>query len=231
MLAEGLNPGGESIIVEEYIVAPASELISNKEAGKDCIKLYEPNQGAVSMVAQQVTGQGSILTPEGSISNLKDNIVNIFESMHENISKMSSMSNMGDHDSDNMHAALLPPQGSAGEIPKNTDIGGGWQLAYKSIEAANGEEGLQRIYLHADSSAVSRQGSASTSGHHLHADQGGETFQAAALVCDSILRNKDLKIKPEDTPKRTRWKDLLDPGVKRALIVGIGLQVLQQVYS
>ncbi|KAI5418883.1 hypothetical protein KIW84_043195, partial [Lathyrus oleraceus] len=229
LLAEGLNPGGESIIVEEYIVAPASELISNKEAGKDCIKLYGPNQGAVSMVAQQVTGQGSMLTPEGSISNLKDNIVNIFESMHENISKMSSMSHMGDHDSENMHAALLPPQGSAGEIPKNTDIGGGWQLAYKSIEAANGEGGFQRVYLHADSSAVSRQGSASTSGHDLHADQGGETFQAAALVCDSILRNKDMNIKPEVTPKRTRWKDLLDPGVKRALIVGIGLQVLQQI--
>ncbi|CAL5197386.1 unnamed protein product [Lathyrus oleraceus] len=229
LLAEGLNPGGESIIVEEYIVAPASELISNKEAGKDCIKLYGPNQGAVSMVAQQITGQGSMLTPEGSISNLKDNIVNIFENMHENISKMSSMSHMGDHDSENMHAALLPPQGSAGEIPRNTDIGGGWQLAYKSIEAANGEGGLQRVYLHADSSAVSRQVSASTSGHDLHADQGGETFQAAALVSDSILRNKDMNIKPEVTPKRTRWKDLLDPGVKKALIVGIGLQVLQQI--
>ncbi|XP_058764525.1 monosaccharide-sensing protein 2-like [Vicia villosa] len=242
LLAEGMNPGGESIMLEEYIVAPASELISNKEAGKDCIKLYGPNQGEVSMIAQQVTGHGSVLTLEGSMfsnasSNHKDNIVNIFESMHENIPKMSSTSHMGDHDSDNVLALLLPPQGSdmekdkdnAGEIPKNADIGGGWKLAYKSIEASNGEGGLQRVYLHADSSAVSRQGSASTSFHDLHADQGGETFQAAALVCDSIHINKDMKIKPEVIPKRTSWKDLLEPGVKRALVVGIGLQVLQQI--
>ncbi|CAI8608891.1 unnamed protein product [Vicia faba] len=241
LLAEGMNPGGESIIVEEYIVAPASELIANKEAGKDCIKLYGPNQGEISMIAL-VTGQCSMLSPDGSMfsnasSNLKDNIVNIFESMHENTSKLSSTSHMGDHDSENVHALLLPPQGSAmekdkgnaGEIPKNMDIGGGWQLAYKSIEATNGEGGLQRVYLHADSNAVSRQGSATTSGYDLHADQGGETFQAAALVCDSILSNKDMKIKPEAIPKRTSWKDLLDPGVKRALAVGIGLQVLQQI--
>ena len=299
LLAEGMNPGGESTTIEEYIVSPARELISNKEAGNDCIRLYGANSG-VSMIAHQVIGQGSMIsrslltmsrqesTNSHFSSNLKDNIVNLFSSMHENIpiegggskagsaliSKVCSVSSMaGDHEqspigtSDNLQAPLLLHQGSstvgkekgigskdtltmesnsnlrfntglvqdnAEEIPKNTNIGGGWQLVYKSIEETRGgkkEEKLQRLYLHADPSAVSHQGSfASTSGFELHVDHsGGESFQAAALVSHSILSTKDMEIKPEVIPKRKSGEGLLDPGVKRALVVGIGLQVLQQV--
>ncbi|GAU42827.1 hypothetical protein TSUD_185860 [Trifolium subterraneum] len=249
LLAEGMNPG-ESTTIEEYIVAPASELISNKEVGKDCIKLYGPNQGEVSMIAQQVTGMMSrsmlTMSRQGSTAshastNLKDNIVNLFGNMHENIplidqsGGISRASPFGT--SDNLHAPLLQHQ----DIPKNTDIGGGWKLVYQSIEAMtkDGEkkEALQRVYLHANPSAsISKQASfASTSGYDLHADHGGsgggvggESFPASALVSHSVLTTKDRKIKPANIPKRTSWEGLLDPGVKRALVVGIGLQVLQQ---
>lgn len=128
-------------------------------------------------------------------------------------------------------------QGAGGDIPKNTNIGGGWQLVYKSIEATEGgkkEAGFQRVYLHADPSAVSQQGSfASISGYDLHAEAEhvGESFPASALVSRSILSTKDMRIKPEVIPKRASLEGLLDPGVKRALVVGIGLQVLQQVLS
>ncbi|KAK2355368.1 monosaccharide-sensing protein [Trifolium repens] len=260
LLAEGMNPGGESTTIEEYIVAPASELISNKEVGKDCIKLYGPNQGEVSMIAQQVTGMMSrsmlTMSRQGSTTshastNLKDNIVNLFGNMHENsplIDQSGGVSRASPFGtSDNLHAPLLQHQGNSiekdtelvqgngGEIPKNTDIGGGWKLVYQSIEAISkgGEkkEALQRVYLHANPSAsVSKQASfASTSGYDLHADHGGgESFSASALVSHSVCTTKNMKIKPEDIPKRTSWEGLLDPGVKRALVVGIGLQVLQQ---
>ncbi|XP_061341155.1 monosaccharide-sensing protein 3-like [Gastrolobium bilobum] len=284
LLGEGLNPGGEGTTIEEYIVSPASDLIANKEAGRDCIKLYGPKQG-VSMIAQPVNGQGSMisrstltLSRQGSIvtqpAALKDPLVNLFGSMHENIPtesvgsrgmlipKVWSVSSMADHDqspfgtSDNLHAPLLSSQGSviekdkafgsnsgmrsnnnliscnSGEVPKNTNIGGGWQLVYKSAEGTGGGKkeggGLQRVYLKADPNAVSRQGSfVSSSGCDLHAG-GGEAFPAAALVSRSVLGVKDMKIKPEVSPKRTGWGSLLEPGVKRALFVGIGLQVLQQ---
>jgi len=77
-----------------------------------------------------------------------------------------------------------------------------------------------------------QQGSfASISGYDLHAEHFGESFPAAALVSRSILSTKDTRIKPEVIPKRASWEGLLDPGVKRALVVGIGLQVLQPVLS
>ncbi|CAK8566337.1 unnamed protein product [Lathyrus sativus] len=85
LLAEGLNPGGEDISIEEYVVAPASEILINQEAGKDCIKLYGPNEG-VTMIAQPVNGQGSMLLhsmlsrhesfTSQETANLKDPIVN-----------------------------------------------------------------------------------------------------------------------------------------------------------
>lgn len=297
LLAEGMCPGGEDTTIEEYIVSPAIESISIKEAGKDCIKLYGANQG-VSMIAQPVSGQGSMisrsmltLSRQGSVlaqaaSNLKDPMVNLFGSMHDAnlppelfggsrgsmiIPKVPSVSSMGaDHDqspfgtSDNLHAPLLNAidkafgskdmsgmssnsnlrgnmglaQGSAGEIPKNTNIGGGWQLVYKSVDQTTGGGkkegggGLQRVYLHADPTTMSREQSslASISGYDLHEEGGGEAFQASALVSRSILYTKDMTTKPQAPPKRVGWGALLEPGVKRALIVGVGLQILQQVH-
>ncbi|KAL2576779.1 hypothetical protein AAZV13_16G094100 [Glycine max] len=262
LLAEGMNPGGENTTIEEYIVAPAGDLIANKEAGRDCIKLYGPHQGGVSMVAQPLSGQGSMvsrsmltLSRQGSIvaqaANLKDPLVNLFGSMHENVTPLEAGAGsrsmlMGEPDqspygnSENLHAPLLSAQGSTVERvgskdmlkvgSNNTDIGGGWKLVYKSTDQGGKREGArQRVYLRADPNAavLSQQGSF-VSGYDLHADGSTEAFPAAALVSHSVISPKDMSIKPEVAAKRTGWGGLLDLGVRRALVVGIGLQVLQQ---
>ncbi|OIW09612.1 hypothetical protein TanjilG_28211 [Lupinus angustifolius] len=289
LLLEGLNPGGEATTIEEYIVAPASELISNQELGKDCIKLHGPNSQGVSMVAQPImTGKGSIfrglltMSRQGSVASsasasFKDPIVNLFGSVHENVNiildsvgsasrgflipNVTSSSSIGDHDrspllsrqctmdkdrdfgskgalegssNSNLRSnnnSFFPGISPAGEIPMNTNIGGGWQLVYKSAEAGGSgkkEGGLfQRIYLRADPKAESQQ-SSFVSSSDSHSDS-AEAFQVAALVSHSFLGpTNDAMIRPEVAAKRTGRGALLDPGVKRALIVGIGLQILQQ---
>ncbi|KAJ1403830.1 Sugar/inositol transporter [Sesbania bispinosa] len=292
LLAEGLSPGGEAISIEEYVVAPASELLVNQEAGKDYIKLYGPNEG-VTMVAQPVNGQGSMisrsmLSAQGSFTSLaatsfKDPIVNLFGSLHEStliedggsrsmlINNANSVFSMGGDPGaspfgtgDNLHAPLMSFQGgfsekdrsygsrdilgmrsnsglrsnsslvhgNAVETPRNTNIGGGWQLVYKSADGAGDgkREGLQRVYLHADPAAMSHSqhvSFVSTSGYDIPID-GGEAYQAAALVSQSVLGTHDMLHMPEVAAKGPNWKGLLEPGVKRALIVGIGLQILQQ---
>ncbi|RDY08907.1 Monosaccharide-sensing protein 3 [Mucuna pruriens] len=288
LLAEGLSPGGEATSIEEYVVAPASELLVNQEAGKDYIKLYGPNEG-VTMVAQPVSGQGSLisrsmLSQQGSFgtlagTGLKDPIVTLFGSLHENtlpdgggsrsmlIHNANSIFSMGEPESspfgtsDNLHAPLMSFQvgagerdraygskdmlgmrstsslrsnsslahGNAVETPRNTNIGGGWQLVYKSADGAK-KEGLQRVYLHADPAAVSHSqhlSFVSTSGYDIPID-GGEAYPAAALVSQSVLGTHDMLHLPEVAAKGPNWGALLEPGVKRALIVGIGLQILQQ---
>jgi hypothetical protein len=35
----------------------------------------------------------------------------------------------------------------------------------------------------------------------------------------------------EMPPKGSRWKDMFEPVVRRAQLVGVGIQILQQVYN
>ncbi|WVY90451.1 hypothetical protein V8G54_035965 [Vigna mungo] len=136
-----------------------------------------------------------------------------------------------------------PTQGSMrqgslvqGEAAGNTGIGGGWQLAWKWSE----KDGVvKRIYLHEEGGPGSRRGSLiSLPGGDAPTLPGGEIVQAAALVSQSALYNKELMhqqpvgpamIHPSEiAAKRPSWSDLFEPGVKHALIVGMGIQILQQ---
>ncbi|KAK3194759.1 hypothetical protein Dsin_026069 [Dipteronia sinensis] len=133
------------------------------------------------------------------------------------------------------HGSLV--QGSAGEP---MGIGGGWQLAWKWSEkdGADGkkEGGFKRIYLHQEGFPGSRRGSiVSLPGEDIHAE--GEHFQAAALVSQPALCSKELMkqhpvgpamVHPSETAKGPSWRDLFEPGVKHALVVGVGIQILQQ---
>lgn len=138
------------------------------------------------------------------------------------------------------HSTLL--QGNAGEALGSTGIGGGWQLAWKWSEGEVGDGkkgGFRRIYLHQEGDGLrgSRRGSlVSLPGGDVPAE--GEYIQAAALVSQPALYSKELMdqhpigpamVHPSETAsKGPGWAALLEPGVKRALIVGIGLQILQQ---
>ena len=133
-------------------------------------------------------------------------------------------------------------QGNAGEPAGSTGIGGGWQLAWKwsEQECPDGkkEGGFKRIYLHQEGGVGSTRGSVvSLPGGDVQTD--GEVVQAAALVSQPALYNKELMhqqpvgpamIHPSETAtKGPSWSDLFEPGVKHALIVGVGIQILQQV--
>lgn len=132
-------------------------------------------------------------------------------------------------------------QGNAGDAAGSTGIGGGWQLAWKwtEREGADGkkEGGFKRIYLHQEGGPGSRRGSlVSLPGGDVPAD--GEVIQAAALVSQPALYTKDLlnqqavgpaMVHPSEAAKGPSWSDLFEPGVKHALVVGVGIQILQQV--
>ncbi|KAL5984593.1 trans-aconitate methyltransferase 2 [Asimina triloba] len=132
-------------------------------------------------------------------------------------------------------------QGNAGEAVSSMGIGGGWQLAWKWAERegedGKKEGGFKRIYLHEEGLPQSVRGSL-VSIHGGDVPPGGEFIQAAALVSQPALYSKQLleqhtigpaMVHPSEAAvKGPSWADLLEPGVKHALAVGIGIQILQQ---
>ncbi|XP_021825340.1 monosaccharide-sensing protein 2-like [Prunus avium] len=136
------------------------------------------------------------------------------------------------------HSSLM--QGT-GETVGSTGIGGGWQLAWQWSEKEGGdgkkEGGFKRVYLHQEGGPGSLHGSLlSLPGGDVPAE--GEFIQAAALVSQPALYSKELvdqhpvgpaMVHPSETAsKGPIWAALLEPGVKHALFVGIGIQLLQQ---
>ncbi|CAM0942637.1 unnamed protein product [Alopecurus aequalis] len=131
----------------------------------------------------------------------------------------------------NLRAPLLDMrrQSSLGEPMATTmGIGGGWQLAWKWTKGAVGADGtqksiVQRMYLHEEGGA--------TDGQYVH---------AAALVSQSALyanttNNEEnptmgpALVHPAAAAKPSaRWRELLEPGVRHALLCGVTLQILQQ---
>ncbi|XP_061367375.1 monosaccharide-sensing protein 2-like [Gastrolobium bilobum] len=133
-------------------------------------------------------------------------------------------------------------QGNAAEAAENNaGIGGGWKLAWKWSERegqdGNKEGGFKRVYLHQKGAPGSRRGSLiSLPGGDVSTV--GDIVKVAALVSQPALYNKELMhqqplgpamIHPSETAaKGPSWSDLFEPGVKHALIVGVGIQILQQ---
>ncbi|GMP64486.1 hypothetical protein CsSME_00025741 [Camellia sinensis var. sinensis] len=132
-------------------------------------------------------------------------------------------------------------QGNTGEPLSSMGIGGGWQLAWQWTERegqdGKKEGGFKRIYLHEEGVSASRRGSiVSLPGGDVPAE--GEFIQAAALVSQPALYSKELvnqhavgpaMLHPSETAvKGPSWNDLFEPGVKHALVVGVGIQILQQ---
>ncbi|KAG7978484.1 hypothetical protein I3843_05G085000 [Carya illinoinensis] len=134
------------------------------------------------------------------------------------------------------HGSLV--QGSTGDV---MGIGGGWQLAWKwsEREGKDGkkEGGFKRIYLHQEGVPASQRGSlVSVPGGDVATD--AEFIHAAALVSQPALYSSELMhqkpvgpamVHPSETAaKGPSWSDLFEPGVKHALVVGVGIQILQQ---
>ncbi|CAM6010225.1 unnamed protein product [Sphagnum balticum] len=120
-------------------------------------------------------------------------------------------------------------------------IGGGWQMAWRWEEAgSDGEEGgLKRVFLRGDGGDISHFTSSMSLPGAPPSVGEPEAFQAAVLVGRPPSRfGKELfqqhpvgpaMIHPSETAtKLPSWSNLLEGGVRRALIVGVGLQILQQ---
>ncbi|KAL9249821.1 Monosaccharide-sensing protein 2-like protein [Drosera capensis] len=136
------------------------------------------------------------------------------------------------------NGSLFQPNST--DMVSSTDIGGGWQLAWKYTEKGEwgkGEGELKRMFLKQEGAVASRHGSIlSMPGGDVSEE--GQLVQAAALVSQSVLHVKDAKGQPQIEPdmfkpsaaatRRASWMELFEPGVKHALIVGLGLQILQQ---
>ncbi|KAG6500173.1 hypothetical protein ZIOFF_040013 [Zingiber officinale] len=133
-------------------------------------------------------------------------------------------------------------QDNLGEAVSSMGIGGGWQIAWKWLDR-EGEDGkgggFKRIYLHQKGVPGSQRGSLfSISGGE--APEGSSTFvQAAALVSRPALYSTKLMdlnpigpamIHPLEIASRGPfWSDLYEPGIRHALFLGIGIQILQQL--
>ncbi|CAA0385713.1 unnamed protein product [Arabidopsis thaliana] len=133
---------------------------------------------------------------------------------------------------------------NVGETATATSIGGGWQLAWKYNDkvGADGKRvngGLQRMYIHEETAnnntnniPFSRRGSLLSfhpegDGH----DQVNGYVQAAALVSQASMMpggKGETAMLPKEVKDGPGWRELKEPGVKRALMVGVGLQILQQ---
>ncbi|KAK3232039.1 hypothetical protein Dsin_003920 [Dipteronia sinensis] len=144
------------------------------------------------------------------------------------------------------HGSILSMRGhgslieGTGDAVSSTGIGGGWQLAWqwdkKEGEDRKKEGGFKRIYLHQEGVPGSRHGSLVSLPGNDAPEEG--YIQAAALVSQPALYSRQLidenavgpaMVHPSETAsKGPIWAALHDPGVKHALIVGIGIQLLQQ---
>ncbi|AQK70395.1 Monosaccharide-sensing protein 2 [Zea mays] len=218
LLLEGLEVGGDTSI-EEYIIGPATEAADDlvTDGDKEQITLYGPEEGQ-SWIARPSKGPSMLGSAEG-----KD-IVH-----HGHRGSALSM----------RRQSLL---GEGGDGVSSTDIGGGWQLAWKwsEKEGENGrkEGGFKRVYLHQEGVPGSRRGSIVSLPGGGDVLEGSEFVHAAALVSQSALFSKGLAeprmsdaamVHPSEVAaKGSRWKDLFEPGVRRALLVGVGIQILQQ---
>lgn len=124
-------------------------------------------------------------------------------------------------------------QSMFGDGGESTDIGGGWQLAWKwKEEGPDGEVkagSFKRVYLHEDNAPGCWRDPAD-----------GEFVKVAALVSHSAMSPKEVVHQnPAAGPgmarpsaaatEGPRLSDLLEPGVKNALLVGMGIQMMQQV--
>ncbi|CAN4078573.1 unnamed protein product [Withania somnifera] len=190
----------------------------------------------------------------GSMFNIAENQVkneNWDEESQRDGDKHSDAS--GAESDENLRSPLLSRQGTGAEGPPTSlsmrqgsslanagehasmGIGGGWQLSYRKDEKKEGA--LKRIYLHQEAGVGSRRGSImSLTGCDAHAD--GEVIHAAALVSQSVLRTESILAQQaieEAVEKQSGhitkgpgWRALFEPGVKHALIVGVGIQILQQ---
>ncbi|PWZ23014.1 Monosaccharide-sensing protein 3 [Zea mays] len=236
LLLEGLEVGGDTSI-EEYIIGPATEAADDlvTDGDKEQITLYGPEEGQ-SWIARPSKGPSML-----GRGDYEDNLHSPLLSRQATGAEGKDIVHHG-HRGSALSMRRQSLLGEGGDGVSSTDIGGGWQLAWKwsEKEGENGrkEGGFKRVYLHQEGVPGSRRGSIVSLPGGGDVLEGSEFVHAAALVSQSALFSKGLAeprmsdaamVHPSEVAaKGSRWKDLFEPGVRRALLVGVGIQILQQ---
>ncbi|KAM1174161.1 hypothetical protein ACFX13_027400 [Malus domestica] len=169
-----------------------------------------PNMGSVLNVAlpgRHDKTENWDLEGNGNAADFEDNVRRPLLSGQKSASVVNDMMPIKSNSFLGMRHNSSLMLGTSGEAVSSMDIGGGWALAYKYSEKVGKDgkktEEYQRVYLHQEGALESRRGSMLSVASGPEMAQDGEYFQASAL-------------------------DLLEPGVKRALFVGVAIQILQQ---
>ncbi|KAF5762520.1 putative major facilitator, sugar transporter, major facilitator superfamily [Helianthus annuus] len=210
-------------------------------------------QGSVAahMMDPMVTLFGSVHEKQNEMGSMRSMIFPTFGSMFQgdqqqkpdnwDVESNHEKGNLSEDETDdnNLKSPLISPNArQPGETTSAMGIGGGWQLAYRKSEDGKNAGGLKRIYLHQETGAESRRGSVASLLVPGPVTGDGDVVRASALVSRSVLcldgamgQNpiQSGAIKPPPSSKTgTSWSDLAEPGIKQALIVGVGIQILQQ---
>ncbi|KAM2194277.1 hypothetical protein ACFX1R_028438 [Malus domestica] len=216
-----------------YIAKPAtgvSFISHHGSALNQSIPLVDPLVTLFSSVHEKMSNRGS----KGSMlyPNL-GSILNAGEYHNKNAHwDIESQTDGEDHESEASGAycdeSLRSPLISCQTTSMGTPRSGGSEDGKK-------EGGVRRVYLHQDSALGCRPASVvSISGVRqerklIHA--GLVSQPDVSLKEPTSLRSlRAEKVPPSEAViKGPTWRDLLEPGVKHALVVGIGLQILQQI--
>ncbi|RLN09410.1 monosaccharide-sensing protein 2-like [Panicum miliaceum] len=134
-------------------------------------------------------------------------------------------------DDDDVRAPLLDTRGpsSMHETATTMGIGGGWQLAWKYADGP--ESGVvKRMYLHEEAGGgeggVHAAALVSQSALYLHGMQQEEEQQQGGGP--ALAHPAAAAAEEEHEQAGGRWRELLAPGVRHALVCGVTMQVLQQ---
>lgn len=138
----------------------------------------------------------------------------------------------------------MAPHGSFVGSVGSTGIGGGWQLAWQwtgpeGTEGKAGQGEFKRVYLLQEGpTEAPGMGSMYSLPRYGSTVSNLEPIQAAALVSRPSQYGKDLKLENQVGPallhpaeiakKGPSWSELLEGGVRQALLVGVVLQILEQ---
>lgn len=146
--------------------------------------------------------------------------------------------------SHNVVPSSIAPHGSFVGSIGSTGIGGGWQLAWQwtgpeGIDSKPDQGSYKRIFLYQETPADGPRMGSTYSLPRFGSTVGEvESIPAAALVSRPSHYGKDIYLENQVGPavihpaetatKGPAWSDLLEGGVRQALIVGVILQILEQ---
>ncbi|KAH7437509.1 hypothetical protein KP509_05G075500 [Ceratopteris richardii] len=126
------------------------------------------------------------------------------------------------------------------DIPKNSDIGGGWQLARLYLDEEDKSGDFRTVFLHQQSIPANASfqrgsvnsidgGAGSRKALVLQASsQVGMPLQSQASLVDKEIVGPSVVHQTTTTCLGPAWSDIKEPGVTRALLVGCTLLFLQQ---